>query len=79
MIFPLFEDVLNAEQRKATSRSTVRNTAEVTPPDVASQSRTSADLPSPAKSKRARIATKLEREEPASVEPMSRGVTEPVG
>lgn len=74
MISPLFKGALNPEQRKAPSRSSVRNTAEFTPPDTASQSQASAELPSPAKPKRARIAAKLEKEEPTSVELVSKGV-----
>ncbi|KAF8558422.1 hypothetical protein OG21DRAFT_1149976 [Imleria badia] len=60
-------------KRKAPSRSSVKNTAETIPPETASQSQTSADLPSPAKPKRARIATKREKEkeDPTPVESVS--------
>ena len=79
-IFLLFQGNLNSEQRKA-PRTSVRNTAEMTPPDTTSQSQAPADLPSPAKPKRARIATKREKEkeEPTFVEPVSRGGAELVG
>lgn len=73
-----FKGVLNPEQRKAPSRPSVRNTAEVTLPDKASHSQASAELPSPAKPKRARIVTKLEKEEPTSIDLVSGG-TEVVG
>ncbi|KAG9318315.1 hypothetical protein JVU11DRAFT_400 [Chiua virens] len=64
-------------KRKAPSRSSVRNTMEAARPDAASQSRGPAELSSPAKPKRARIAAKLEKEEPLSVESASRGAAEP--
>lgn len=74
---PLSEGDLDLEQRKAPSRPSVRNMADITPPEPASQSQIGTDLPS-ARPKRARIATKLEKEEPTSVEPVSREITEPV-
>jgi len=57
-----------ASKRKAPSRSSLRNTSEVTLSDAALRPQASTDFSSPAKPKRARITTKLEREEPASIE-----------
>jgi len=81
MISLLFKGYLNSEQRKAPSRTTVRNTAEIVLPDTVLPSQASADLPSPAKPKRARIAMKREKEweEPIFVEPVSKGGAELVG
>lgn len=76
--FPSFESDVNLAQRKASSRPSVRNTAGVTPLDAASQTQISTDLPSPARQKRARIATKLEREDTASVELAAKETTERV-
>lgn len=75
----LLEVDLNPKQRKAPSRSFVRNNAEITPPGTASQPQASVDLPSPAKPKRARITAKREKEECTLVEPVLRGVGGPVG
>ncbi|KAH0830430.1 hypothetical protein J3R83DRAFT_1825 [Lanmaoa asiatica] len=63
-------------KRKASSRSSARNTVEVALSETASQSQASADLVDLAKPKRARITTKLEKEDPIFIEPVSRGVTE---
>ncbi|KAI9569108.1 hypothetical protein HD554DRAFT_2095314 [Boletus coccyginus] len=67
-----------ASKRKAPSRMSAKNTAEIALPDTVSPSQTSADLPSPAKPKRARIAMKREKEweEPIFVEPVSKGGAE---
>lgn len=81
MIFLLFKGHPNSEQRKAPSRMSAKNTAEIALPDTVSPSQASADLPSPAKPKRARISMKREKEweEPIFVEPVSKGGAELVG
>ncbi|KAF8136138.1 hypothetical protein EV363DRAFT_1428597 [Boletus edulis] len=63
-------------KRKAPSRTSTKNTAEITPPETALQSQAPADLPSPARPKRARIVTKREKEEPTSLEPLPKGGAE---
>ena len=75
----LFTRELNSEQRKASSRPSVRNTAEITPSDGASQSQISIDLPSPGRPKRARVTAKVEREEPTSLDLVPQETTGPVG
>ncbi|KIJ69621.1 hypothetical protein HYDPIDRAFT_179360 [Hydnomerulius pinastri MD-312] len=56
-------------KRKAPSRTSTRNATEVAAPESSLQ--THADLPSPAKPKKARTAAKQEKDEPKLVEPLA--------